>query len=198
MRSLLPGIHGRPGAVQSAVGATTCYSQGLELDGYGISSQNFGSGYANYTDLAADDFVLTKTCRVRTVIVSGQYSDEGGPAASENVTFYRDAGGFPGAVKKTYTIQGTDSAGSFTINLGKGIKLRSGTTYWLSVQTNQQFAFSGEWSWDTALDGAGVDAQWQNPGDGFGTGCYSWCDAKTAGWSNPNLSFSLSSQRSRG
>ena len=34
----------------------------------------------------------------------------------------------------------------------------------------------GEWGWATRNTQVGTAAQWQNPGDGFGTGCTSWAD----------------------
>ena len=47
-------------------------------------------------------------------------------------------------------------------------------TYWVSVQANMDFALGGEWGWETSTVTNGSPAAWQNPGDGFGTGCTSW------------------------
>jgi hypothetical protein len=191
--SSLHGVsHGKAGAVHYAHTAATCYSQGAALDGNGISSQNFEASFDQYDDMAADDFKAAADCKAKVVVVTG--TDSGIGAASENVTFYKNAGGVPGAVIKSLTKKGTYSAGTYTIKLGKkGPKLPKGKTRWMSVQVNLDFSTGGQWFWSTATDGGGNDGQWQNPGNGFGTGCVTWCDATVAGATSPEFSFSISS-----
>jgi hypothetical protein len=53
------------------------------------------------------------------------------------------------------------------------VKLRAGT-YWVSVQANLDFNVGGQWAWENEVNIVGGDAMWQNPGDGFGTGCTTW------------------------
>ena len=184
--------HGSVGVMHFAKGKG-CYSQGKQLDGNGISSQNFEASFDQYDDMAADDFkVGKKGCTVKTVVAAGTYSSTGGTQTA-NVTFYKDGKGTPGSEIKTVNGKVTnDSAGTLTISLGKkGVKLSKGTT-WISVQANLDFNTGGQWYWSTATDGGGTDGQWRNPGDGFGTGCTDWCDATAAGATSPEFSFSLS------
>jgi hypothetical protein len=47
-------------------------------------------------------------------------------------------------------------------------------TYWVSVQARQEFKPSGQWFWHNRTVQSNAGAVWQNPGDGYGTGCTSW------------------------
>src|SRR6185312_2531821 len=94
-----------------------------------------------------------------------------GLARDENVTFYKNKKGLPGAVKKDFAnLAGVDNGtGSFKIK-GAKVKLAAGT-YWVSVQANLDFGVGGEWGWENQTTVVGKPAAWVNPGDGFGTGC---------------------------
>jgi hypothetical protein len=145
----------------------------------GAGSQNFETDLDAFDDQGADDFKvkLGVTWKVKEVDVTGDYFNGAGPAVSENVTFYKDAGGLPGVVKKAYTgLVGTDNGtGSFAIVLPTVTKLLSGK-YWVSVQVNMDFGVGGggEWAWETRTLQRKNPAAWQNPGDGFETGCTTW------------------------
>jgi hypothetical protein len=167
--------------VHKAKGAKMLYNQNSNSNGTGIDSQNFTSTYSKtYNAAGADDFVVPKktTWTVTEVDVSGIFYNGSGPATSENVTFYKDNKGVPGKAAKggTFTdLNGTDSSGSYTIPLGKkGVKLKSGH-YWVSVVANCGFLTGcGQWGWylnGTIHNDAAV---WENPGNGFGTGCTTW------------------------
>jgi hypothetical protein len=162
---------------------TVLFDQTTDDSGIGIVSQTFESTYSVYDSQGADDFVVPsgKTWTVSEVDVYGQYFNGSGPAASENVTFYKDKKGHPGKVVKTFTgLKGTDSSGSFKITLPKkGVKLKAGT-YWVAVNANLAFSAGGEWGWDsTATAGTGSAADWENPAGGFGIGCTTYTTETT-------------------
>jgi len=171
------------------------YDQNDNDSGVGIVSQNFESDFDAYDSQLADDFVVPDTghpWQIRGITVTGVYFNGDGPAVSETVTFYADANGVPGEVENTQTVVGADSAGSFTIPLEK-FALPQGH-YWVSVQANMDFNPGGEWAWETRNVQNATGAVWQNPGDGFATGCTSWTNLLTciAAGEGPDLMFSLS------
>jgi hypothetical protein len=178
-------IHGPDAACFSNMGGDT---------GVAIVSQNFEAAFDAYDAAGADDVKLRRRCAVHHIDVAGQYFNGSGPAASETVTFYKDASGSPGAVIKTQTVTGADTAGSFSIPLST-VKLRGHKTYWVSVQANLDFSVGGEWGWENTTDAKKLPAMWENPGDGFATGCTTWgnmqsCLGGTA--PGPDFMFAIS------
>jgi hypothetical protein len=179
LRAKAPNAH----AIYSPGG--TLYNQNSNF-GYGFVSQNFTSGSFGtiYNAAAADDFAVPagKTWKVKAVDVTGVYFNGSGPANSEIVTFYaKGKGGHPGkVVGKTQTVNCTDSEGSFACALPTAAKLNNSTgtkkkTFWVSVVVNMPFANGqGEWGWVQNATIHGTEANWENPGDGFGTGCTTW------------------------
>lgn len=164
-------------AAPAGINLPIIYSQNNNDAGVGISSQNFEAALDPYDDAGADDFTVPVGQRwlVQAVIVTGVYYNGPGPADSETVTFYRNVGGLPGPVISSQTVTGADSAGSFTIRLPAPVRLREGT-YWVSVVANQSFTPNGQWGWETRTMQNGTGAVWQNPGDGFATGCTTWAN----------------------
>ena len=150
------------------------YDQTANDSGSGIVSQNFEATYDAYDAQGADDFVVPagKTWKVSEIDVGGAYFNGSGPAMSQNVTFYKDKKGKPGAVVAEFMeVMGKDNGtGSFSIKLPKTVKLAGGK-YWVSVQANMDYAVGGEWAWENQTTSEGKGAAWQNPGDGFGSGC---------------------------
>ena len=178
-------------------GNTVLYNQNSNGSGEFVSSQNFTSGsFTTYDDTGADDFVVPKGKKwtVREVDVTGEYST-GGPAASENVTFYKDANGVPGKVVKALTnLTGTDTSGSFAISLGKkGVKLKAGH-YWVGVVVNMNYTSHGQWYWENTANAIqGTNGLWEDPGGGFGV-CPTWgnlnsCIKTSGGNGIPNADF---------
>ena len=159
-----------------AATAGTLYNNTGTDSGLGIVSQNFESSFDIYDSQIADDFKVPKFRKwnITEIDITGVYFNGSGPAQSEHVTIYKDASGKPGAVAADYSeLTGLDNgSGSFTITLPK-TTLKSGT-YWLSVFANMDFSLGGEWAWENFLETVRNPAQWQNPGDGFGTGCTTW------------------------
>jgi hypothetical protein len=169
------------------------YSQNDNDTGIAVLSQSFEPDFAIYDSQLADDFVVPDNghpWQIQGISVTGQYFNGSGPADSETVTFYQDAGGVPGAVVNTQTVVGADSGGSFTIPLAK-FALPQGH-YWVSVVANMAFSSGGEWGWEVRSVQNGTGAVWQNPGGGFGTGCTTWTTVQTCVGFGPDLMFSLS------
>jgi len=156
----------------------TCFSNLAGDTGTAISSQNFEDSFDAYDNSGADDFKLKKACTVKSIQVPGQYFGAApSPAESETVTFYKDKKGKPGKVVKSKTVAGTDSGGSFDIKLGK-VKLKKGK-YWVGVVANLDFGAGSQWGWENTSTQKGKPAMWQNPGDGFGSGCTKWSNMQT-------------------
>ena len=171
-------------AVPDAAGLL--YSQNDSDGGNAITSQNFESGFDAFDSQGADDFTVPTGVKwtVNRVVVTGQYTQHGGPAVSENVSFYRDAGGLPGRLISTQTATGIDHRGSFSITLPTHVKVNNGT-YWVSVQANLDAGTGGQWFWEIRSVQNGGAAAWQNPGDGFGTGCTTWGVMETCIFGGP-------------
>jgi len=144
----------------------------------GIGSQQFEPAMAAFDDQAADDFVVNllplHVFYITEVRVMGEYSQGGGPASSFNVYFYRDAPGhLPGELIFALLNQPyTGTPPDFTIPLTAG--LFDPGTYWISVQAVQNFNPNGQWFWHNRTVQSNSGAAWQNPGDGYGTGCVTW------------------------
>jgi hypothetical protein len=153
--------------------------------GVGIVSQTFEPEFHLYNTAAADDFTVpaNTTWRIRRVAVTGTYFDGTGEGVSATVTFYRNSaanGGLPGAPISSVTVGNPDRVGlgSFNMRLGNTVKLKGGhaggTTYWVSVVADMDFSVGGEWGWETQNIQFGNPSAWENPEDGFGTGCITW------------------------
>ena len=94
-----------------------------------------------------------------------------------NVTFYKNNGGLPGAQSASFTgLPYTDLTGfgSFDV-LIPTLTLRSGHVLGLGPG-HDGLRVGGEWGWDGNLSPHGPAAAWQNPGDGFGTGCTTYAN----------------------
>jgi hypothetical protein len=142
-----------------------------------IGSQHFEPAFASLTDQAADDFVFTYPFSnvITGVRVMGEYSKGGGPASSFNVYIYGNAPGHVpgGLIASLLNLPYTGTPPDFTINLISLVNLGPGT-YWISVQALQDFNPDGQWFWHNRTVQSNAGAAWQNPGDGYGTGCTSW------------------------
>ncbi len=142
-----------------------------------IGSQEFEPAFTSLTDQAADDFVFTFPFAnvITGVRVMGDYSEGGGPASSFNVYFYTNgADNLPGTLIASFlNLPYTGTPPDFTINLVSLVDLGPGT-YWISVQVRQDFNPAGQWFWHNRTIQSNAGAAWQNPGDGYGTGCTTW------------------------
>lgn len=147
----------------------------------GIGSQQFEPTMAAFNDQATDDFVLYPAPDrfvIFTVSVMGEYSAGGGPASSFNVFFYTNgAGNLPGTqiagfLNRPYS--GTPPNFDIDLGNGGGYFILNPGTYWVSVQAVQNFNPNGQWFWHNRTVQSNAGAAWQNPGDGYGTGCILW------------------------
>jgi Kelch motif protein len=151
-----------------------------------IGSQEFEPAMAAFDDQAADDFIVTTgppgfgMC-ITSVRVMGEYSKGGGPASSFNVYIYTNgAGNLPGVqIGGGFNLAYTGTPPDFTINLPSPFCRAQGIPYWLSVQAVQDFNPRGQWFWHNRTVQSNSGAAWQNPGNGYGTGCTSWSRKNT-------------------
>ncbi len=155
--------------------------------GNGAPDQDFEPAYDIYDAEGADDFVVTDPAgwTIQGVMTPGTQSAMG-TAASVDIIFYSDSGGLPGTPVAGCSFPGVvpvETAGSFEITLpGGGCFLPGGgITYWMSQQTNQDFATSAQHFWGNRSVTSGNPGVWRNPGDGFATGCTDWTNQMTCG-----------------
>jgi hypothetical protein len=206
-KPMTPGAHSPAGHFVKRVltqtpGSKTLYDQTGGDTGTGVVSDDFDSGvYDSYDDQGADDFTVPSghVWKVKEVDAPGVYFNGYGPADGVTVYFYKNKGGLPGNLKATVT-DGTvtDNAGSFTIKFPSAVKLKAGT-YWVSVQAQMNFSGGyGEWGWETGSTQNGKPAAWQNPGNGFGTGCTTWGTLQSCLGYGPDLLFALKGKDSAG
>lgn len=182
-----PGAEGGPAML---------YDQTSDASGNGAPDQNFEASFDAYDSEGADDFVVPAMTNwsveeVRTVGTTG------GSATSVNVNFYADNATFPAAAPVagcSYSgIVPAETAGSFVITLPTACILPSGT-YWVAIQTNQDFATDGQHFWSNRTVQSNSGAVWRNPGDGFGSGCTTFDRMTTCGVggaTNPDFLFQI-------
>jgi len=163
-----------------------------------ITSQDFIEGnFDIYDTRAADDFLVPDgvSWSVRTVRVIGMFDVTPDPPDSLDVLFYRDVDGLPGPVIGTCRfeqIQPEDENNpSFIINLPRPCRLLPGK-HWVSVRANMFFLPNGQWFWNESTEQRLSPFVWENPGNGFGTGCVVFSPAQAdCGATYPDLSFLL-------
>ena len=133
----------------------------------GVTSQDFEAANDPFDSFAADDFVVPvgQSWSVEGVDVAGEYSS-GGPAASFHVFFYANAAGdLPGTVVATRLANSYTGGANAVITLTSPVSLTAGT-YWVAVQSRQDFGTAGQWFWDNRSVISNAGAAWQNPGGG--------------------------------
>ena len=144
----------------------------------GIESQKFESAMSAFDNQAADDFVIASgwgAPYITGVRVMGEYSAGGGPASSFNIYFYQNgAGNLPGTLIGAFmNLPYVETPPEFLICLPSPFAVSPGT-YWVSVQARQDSNPNGQWFWHNRTVQSNAGATWQNPGDGYGTGCITW------------------------
>jgi subtilisin family serine protease len=175
------------------------YDQTATPSGGGISSQQFESANSSYNAMAADDFVIPATdsqWQVSRVVAEGFYANgTEGPAPYVNVKLFSNSSGVPGSPMCTYTGLAagsgfSDSDGALTINLPTSCGLSPGK-YWLMVQADMDYNPNGSWYWGTRNVSSNGQYVWQNPGNGYGTGCTTWTSAGSCELLDQGVLFSL-------
>ena len=156
-------------------GITLLYDQTSGDAGVAIVSQDFtDAGFDIYDSQGADDFVVPASgWHIQAIQVVGVYFNGPGPSTEQHLYVYRDAGGLPGALLGTATLAGAGGPSFTYLFPAPGKHLPQGH-YWLSVQPVLNFTCCGEWGWETRNPTAFSPSAWQNPGNGFGTGCTTW------------------------
>jgi hypothetical protein len=140
-----------------------------------IPSQDAETALDFFDSQAADDFIVPtgQTWQVTEVDVLGEY-DSNGPAASFHVFFYENgAGDLPGILVASRLENPYTGSNDFVITLTEPVTLPEGH-YWVSVQARQDITQAGFWLWHNRTFQSNSGAAWQNPGNGFGTGCVVW------------------------
>ena len=175
-------------------GSTILYDQTASPSTNGTTFQNFSAANDGYDNEAADDFVVPAagwTLSSINLLASTSAGFTGATTAS--VTIYPDAAGLPGATPAcSYAaapavIGATDAA----ITLPSTCSLAAGT-YWLGISVALDYTPNGQIYWTAQTVATGNDAVWQNPGDGFGTGCTTWGPLATClATADPDQSFQL-------
>jgi len=157
--------------------------------------------FDTFDSRAADDFLIPEgfLWKVETVKVFGTF-DGAAPDSlqSLDVVFFRDEGGFPGEIVRgcNYNdiLPEDVNDPSFIINLPTPCNLTPGT-YWMSVRANMLFIPNGQWFWNERTVQTLSPFVWENPGNGFGTGCTSYSYAiDECGTDFPDLTFQLVGQ----
>jgi len=146
---------------------------------------------------AADDFLVPDgfLWSVETVKVVGIFDVTPDPVQSLDVVFFRDEGGFPGEIvggcNFNNILPEDINDPSFIINLPTRCILTPGT-YWMSVRANMLFIPEGQWFWNENTVQTLSPFVWENPGNGFGTGCltFSYAQAECDAFF-PDLTFQL-------
>ena len=191
-------------------GIHTLYAQDAGSNGIGIISQYFGSK-TSFDSEGADDFQIPGDTLwiLREVDVKGAYFDGAGPVDYFNVYFYRNTKGknLPGQIKiSCMWLKYAVNNGVFEIPLQgcSGHDLRDKQLnpheYWVSVQADMIFGAGGEWLWTTNNVQKFHPSAWQNPGDGFGTGCTMWTTTTKcmANGEGPDFAFAIKGVAKRG
>lgn len=182
----------------------TLWNQSDNIASSDISSQDFtdGGGSLNqYDSRAADDFLVPEGFFwvIDTVRAFGAF-DESTPDLidSVDVVFFVDKDGLPGQLvaQCVYDDVSPDDLTNpeFTINLPHTCLLQPGI-YWVSVRANIGFIQNGQWFWFERTVQTLSPFVWENPGDGFSTGCVKFTPAQAdCGADFPDLVFQIIGQ----
>jgi hypothetical protein len=157
--------------------AVVLYDQYDNIGTSSFPSQDFETALDNFDAQGADDFVVPsgETWNITEVDVYGDYSSGSAGSESFHVFIYQDAAGLPGTVVYTALNQSytTGNDIDFVVTLTTPAVLTDGV-YWVSVQSRMDYNGNDQWFWKDRTLQNNNPAAWQNPGDGFGTGCTTW------------------------
>ncbi|MDZ7813795.1 MAG: hypothetical protein U5L74_12095 [Ideonella sp.] len=189
------GVSGQAQKAVSTAPLAVLYDQNNNDAGNALTSQNFEADFDAFDNQGADDFVVPAgvSWKVQEVVITGAYYNGAGPAPTVRVTFYGSKGGKPAKVRADFAavVPVDNGTGSFTLALPKAVKLKPGA-YWVSVQANMDFSAGGQWGWQARTVQSNGGAQWQNPGDGFGSGCTTYAPVTGClGVDTPDFMFAL-------
>ncbi len=169
---------GTGGVMGPRGGGTVLYSQIDSPAANGVPDQDFEVSFDSYDSFAADDFVVpgsaTTGWTITAINTVGTTGTPGGSLVDVSIHANSPGGGdpdLPGAALCSYTdISPSDTAGSFALTLPTPCIVGPGT-YWVQIQTGQNFASNGQHFWSNRSVQTGSEAVWRNPGGGFATTC---------------------------
>jgi len=165
---------GVAGPAAAAAPGAVCFSSAAADVGDAVTSQNFEDAFNAYDTHAAGDFKCpgaTGRFKIKKVSVIGQYTLDGGPADSVNVTIFNQTSAEPGSVRCSYSNLPYTNGPSFEIALPSACRVANGKAYWVEVQANMNFDPNGQWFWELGTPADMKQADFKNPGGGFGTPC---------------------------
>ncbi len=179
----------------------TLWDQSDNISSSDISSQDFtdgGGAFDQYDSRAADDFLVPEGLYwvVNTVRVFGAFDDSTPDLInSVDVVFFADNEGLPGQLVTQCVyddiLPEDITVPIFLINLPHTCLLQPGI-YWVSVRANIAFIQNGQWFWYERTVQTLSPFVWENPGDGFSTGCVSFTPAQDdCGADFPDLVFQI-------
>ncbi len=179
----------------------TLWDQSDNISSSDISSQDFtdgGGSLDQFDSRAADDFLVPEGFFwvIDTVRVFGAFDDNTPEIIDTvDVDFYVDRDGLPGQLVGQCVYDGVVPEDltnpEFTINLPHKCLLQPGI-YWVSVRANISFIQNGQWFWFERTVQTLSPFVWQNPGDGFSTGCIQYTPAQAdCGADFPDLVFQI-------
>jgi hypothetical protein len=175
----------------------TLYNQALTPSGnLQTSSHFFENGVqTTYSCMGADDFVTTQQWKITKVFVLGGFYNGSQNPQTFHTVFYADdntSGDYPGTeLYNSYNTVEDNGSGGFTIPIEDEIILPPGH-YWISVYANVASGYA-TWGWKPSAGAYNYEADWKNPGDGFGTGYTDWTPITTVfqGTTETEYSFAL-------
>ena len=190
-------------------GSTDLYDQSAGSDSFAIVSENFTSGEfgTTYNDHGADDFLLPGTTKhkITYVLANGvDYVHYGyAEPTSFDVVFYKKIK-VKNGVDVSKVIKSCPGSGFIDLDGGHGAvaiavsgcgaKVKGGKWHAVSVTANMDFDLAFEWFWHTNLTQNNKPALWENPGNGFGTGCTVWTEMQNClpnTGVGPDLAFAI-------
>jgi hypothetical protein len=175
------------------------YSQLDNPSGNGAPDQNFEAALDAFDSIAADDFVVPDAngWTIEQISTVGTTGVAG--LATVNVSIHANSVGggnpdLPGAAVCSYSgLTPVDTDGSFVITLPTACIVGPGT-YWLAIQTNQDYDAAGQHFWSNRSSQSGSEGVWANPLDGFTSGCTSFAPQTSCGvggGTNPDFLFQI-------
>ena len=143
--------------------------------GDGLYSQRFQADLAAYNTRAADDFVVPagQAWLIKRLDIPGRYAIGTEPLRRANVIIFSDNAGRPDRRLTDQLVRTKDDgAARLSISLNEPVLLQPGR-YWLSVQGRADLVngVGVHWMWKLRSSFSGAVGQWENPGNGWATGC---------------------------
>ncbi len=149
----------------------------------GTVAQDFEDAVVGFDCMAADDFEIPtgETWYLDSLVIYGFYAAQNNDpfttVSGIGLIIYEDNNGTPGAIVYSDTVDmnvDDNQDGALTYHWSTPFMMTEGT-YWVAGTARKDFLNGGgQWYWFRTTTGFGNDFLWQNPGDGFTTGCTTW------------------------